>query len=178
MRVRRGIAGELATVDQAANAIIELRLQGLVRIEVYAPHPVPELDRALGQPRSTLARVAAGGALAGVIGGYSAQWLLNAYLYPVDAGARPPHMPLAFVPIAIEMGFLFGALSVFAGFLWRSRLLRLWDPVFELDGFGSATRDRIWVAAGAEDPKFDAASVERTLSEAGATRIIRFGGVR
>src|SRR5215470_13616524 len=178
MKVRRGIAGELATVDQAANAIIELRLQGVFRIEVYAPHPVPELDRALGQPRSTLARVAAGGALAGVIGGYSAQWLLNAYLYPVDAGARPPHMPLAFVPISIEMGFLLGALSVFAAFLYRARLVRLWEPVLEIDGFASSTGDRIWIVAGADDPRFDAASVERAFTRAGATRIVRFGGLR
>jgi Alternative complex III, ActD subunit len=178
MKARSGIAGELATEDQAVIAIGELRDQGLFRLEAFVPHPMPALDRALGQPRSSLARVAAAGALFGVIGGYFLQWLLNAYLYPVNSGGRPPHMPLAFVPISIEMGFLFGALSVFAGFLWRARLLRLWDPVFEIDGFVSATRDRIWVAAGADDPKFDAASVERAFREAGATRIIRFGGVR
>ena len=33
-------------------------------------------------------------------------------LYPLDEGGRPPHMPLPFTIITVEMGFLFGALAV------------------------------------------------------------------
>jgi hypothetical protein len=45
--------------------------------------------------------------LGAVAGAYGLQWLLNAYLYPLDAGGRPAHFPLAFVPITFEMGVLF-----------------------------------------------------------------------
>ena len=105
------------------------------------------------------------------------QWFLVAYLYPIDVGSRPPHMPLPFAIITIEMGFLFGALFVVAGFLVASRLFKLWEPIFEVPGFESVTRAGFWLALGADDPKWDADEVRLALRDSDAVCVHGFGGV-
>ena len=147
-------------------AVHQLRDQGYSRLKVYSPHVVDDLDAALGVPRSRFAWVIAAAGVAGAATGYGAQWLLQAQLYPVDTGGRPPHMPLAYVPITFEMGVLAAGLCAFFGVLALARLVKLWDPVFEVDGFESATRAGYWLAIDARDPRFDA---ERTLEDLRAT---------
>jgi hypothetical protein len=136
-------------------AIRRLREAGAQKLEAYTPYPVHGLDEALGQRRSPLAIAAGVGGLLGAVGGYFLQWYLVAYLYPVDLGDRPPHMPLAFVIITIEMGFLFGGLTVFFACLFAARLFKLWDPVFDAEGFESATRAGYWLAIADTDPAFE-----------------------
>lgn len=174
--MRRGIAAEYLSAEAIVEAIRALRGRGVERIEAYSPVPSREIDAALGAPRSPLAIAAGIGGLAGAVGGYALQWLLVAYLYPVDVGSRPPHMPLPFTIITIEMGFLFGALAVVLAFVIGARLFKLWDPIFEVPGFESATRAGFWLAVEA-DPAWDRAAVEATLRDTGANRVHGFGGL-
>ncbi len=174
--MRRGIAAEYDELRDLVAAIRLARGRGLERIEAYTPYPVHELDEVLGRKPSTMAFVAAAGAIFGAGGGYFLQWLLDAYLYPVNAGGRPPHMPLAFVIITIEMGFLFAGLFVFFGALIASRLTRLWEPVAEADGFASATRAAFWLAIDAVDPRYDAPSLAAALRATHPRRLELFGG--
>ena len=143
-----GFAAEYADEAALVAAIRSLRARGSAPLEAYSPIPSHAIDAALGARRSPLAIAAGIGALAGAGGAYALQWLLVAHLYPVDTGGRPPHMPLPFTIITIEMGFLFGALAVFVAFLVGSRLVTLWHPMFEVPGFESATRDGWWLAVG------------------------------
>jgi hypothetical protein len=173
--MKHGLAaeyGEIANLVVAAQAV---RAHGVVGVEAYTPFAVPELDRVLAAPRSPLAIITAIGALCGVLGAYGLQWLLNAYLYPVLSGGRPPHMPLAFMIITIEMGFLFGGLSAFFGCLAFARLGRLWQPVFDIPGFESETRAAFWLVVDADDPRFELAAIDATLRQAHPNRVERFG---
>jgi hypothetical protein len=158
--------------DQGAllRAIGQLRDLGYRRLHVYSPHAVEDLDAALGVPKPRFAWVIALAGVAGASAGYGAQWLLQAQLYPVDTGGRPPHMPLAYVPITFEMGVLGAGLCAFFGVLALARLLKLWDPVFEVAGFESATRASYWLCVDARDPHFDDA---RTLEDLRATAPVR-----
>ncbi len=155
--VVRGVVAELPDEAALLAAARALRASGVTRIEAYTPYHVEELDEVIGAPRSRLAVLAAVGALGGGVGAYALQWLLDAYLYPIDAGGRPPHMVLPFVPITIEMAFLGAGLCVVAGVLWRAALVRLWAPVFEVPGFTSATRAGFWLAVDVRDPAIAAA---------------------
>lgn len=175
--MRRGIAAEYPSEAALLAAIRALRARGLSRLEAYSPIPSPAIDAALGARRSPLAVAAALGALGGAGGGYFLQWLLVAYLYPVDVGARPPHMPLPFTIITVEMGFLFGALAVTAALLVGARLLRLWEPLFEVPGFESATRAGFWLAVSADDPAWDRAAVEDAVRATAARCARGFGGL-
>jgi hypothetical protein len=83
-------------------------------------------------------------------------------------------MPLPFTIITVEMGFLFGAMFAFVAFLIGCGLLRLWQPIFEVPGFESATRSAYWLAISADDPAWPDA--ERMLTETRPAQLHRFGG--
>ena len=70
------------------------------------------------------------------------------------------------------MGFLFGALAVFVAFLVAARLVKLWDPINEVPGFESATRDHFWLAIDGDDPALD--RLGDALDD--AARVAPFGG--
>lgn len=170
--MKHGIAAEFADEPTLIEAIGAARERGLSRMEVYAPVPSDHIDAALGKQRSRLSIACGVGALCGAAGAYFLQWYLVAYLYPIDLGGRPPHMPLAYVIITVEMGFLFGALAVFVAFLVAARLVRLWDPICDVPGIESATRDKFWLAIDGSDPALD--RLGDALHHAG--RITAFGG--
>lgn len=173
----RGIAAEYGSEAALIEAIGKLHGRGLRRVEAYSPVPSDAIDRALGARRSRLAIAAGGGAIGGVIAAYFLQWWLDAYLYPIDAGGRPPHMPLPFAIITIEMGFLISALTVVVAFVISARLLTLWHPVFELPGIESATRAGYWVAVDARDPAWNGDELLALLRATAPARIHGFGGV-
>jgi hypothetical protein len=131
-----------------ARAIGDVRAWGDgrgVRVEAYMPYHVPEIERALAAPPSRLAWVVFAVGLLAAAGAYGLQWLLNAYLYPLDVGGRPPHFPLSYVPITFEMGVLFAAFTAVGAVLARARLLRLWHPSSDVEGIESATAWRFWL---------------------------------
>lgn len=168
----RGFAAEYASLESLLGAIRAVRAKGFDRLEAYTPYPAHEVDAALGARRSPLAIAAGIGAFVGAVSAYWLQWYLVAYLYPVDAGNRPPHMPLAFTIITIEMGFLFGALTVVTAFMIAARLVKLWDPVFEIPGFESATRAGFWLTVTTDDRT----GAEDVLKGTQPSRLHAFGG--
>ena len=173
--MKGGIIAEYADKPALLAAIRTVRGWGFTSLEAFTPYPVLELDDALGVKRSPLALAAGIGGLVGALSAYALQWFLVAYLYPIDAGSRPPHMPLPFVIITIEMGFLFGALTVTVAFLIAARLVKLWDPVFDVPGFESATRAGFWLAIGDRDPLWDHAVVDQVMRGTGARHVHPFG---
>lgn len=172
------LLAEFATEARLAGAIRELRELGHRRLEAYLPFPSHEVEDALARPRSRLPIAVFVAGIAGAGGAYGLQWLLNAYLYPLIVGGRPPHFPLAFVIITFEMGVLLAALCAFVGTLALGRLVRLTDDVQGTPGFESATRDRFWLEVSGRDPAFHAERTLGVLARAGATRIERVEGAR
>lgn len=172
----RRMLGEYADATELVRGVEILRRRRYTRIEAYTPYPVHELDHALDAPPSRLPRAIFAIAVAAAGAAYALQWLLNAYLYPLDVGGRPPHYPLSFVPITFEMGILAAALTAFVGVLVLGRLVRLYDPVFDAPGFESATKDRFWLEITADDPLFDPELTAADLREAGATAVVTVGG--
>lgn len=157
-------------VDEAAIAAGIRALRGkAVDVEAYLPYWVPAVEEALTHPPSKLSIAVFAGGIGGAAGAYGLQWLLNAYLYPLDVGGRPPHFPLAFVPITFEMGVLFASFTAVAAVFIGARLLRLWDPSRDIDGIESATGTGFWLDARVKDE--DVADVVAALRENGATAI-------
>jgi ActD protein len=175
--VKRGLAAEYPSEHALLAAIRAVRGEGLTRLEAYSPVPSEHIDQALGARRSPLAVAAGLGALFGAVGAYFLQWYLVAHLYPVDVGGRPPHMPLPFVIITIEMGFLFGGLFVTFAFIIASRLGKLWEPIFEVPGFESASRAGFWLAIDAEDPTWEGCDVTDVVRRTDPVQLHGFGGV-
>jgi hypothetical protein len=159
------VLGEFREPAELIRAVERLRGLGYPWLEVYTPYPVHGLDEALAARPSRLPlAVFAVGACA-CAGAYGLQWLVDAYLYPLDVGGRPPHFPLSFVPITFEMTVLGAAFTAFLGVLALGRLLTLWQPIFAVDHFRSATLDGFWI----ELPDGDRAAQD--LRDCGATHI-------
>jgi hypothetical protein len=167
---------ELADPEALVGAVAAARAAGATPVEVYAPYPSHAVERALGAPRSRLSVAVLAAGLGGAAGAYGLQWLLNAYLYPLDVGGRPPHFPLAFVPITFEMGVLFASLTAFLGVLVGGRLLRLWDPSRDVDGIESATATRCWLELETDASGPDLEELIEILRQAGALAVRRAGG--
>jgi len=157
--------------EDLARAARELRRKGYAELDAYTPYSTEEVREALPERRSWVPYLVLGGGLSGAGGAYFLQWYLVAYLYPLNAGGRPPHMPLAFVPITFEMGILGAAFAAFFGVLWAGRLVRPWHPVFEADGFDSASVDKFWLAVPADDEPGREA-LQSTVQSLGALRSV------
>ncbi len=171
----------LAEFDDPARlcaAIVDLRVQGFRRLDAYTPYPVHEVEDALALDGSPVAWAVLAGGVAGAAGAYALQWLLVARLYPLNAGNRPPHFPLAFVPITFEMGILFAALAALLAVLVLGRLFSLWHPVFEAEGFEGASRDRHWLEIRGIDGERRLRQAEDTLAAHLPHRVVRLGDTR
>lgn len=170
------VLAEFDSPEALARAAKALRAQGYARLDAHTPYSVDAVREALGHRRSLLPYFVLAGGIVGVAGAYGLQWWTVAYDYPLDVGGRPPHFPLAFVPITFEMGVLGAALAAFLGVLFGGRLLRLWDPVFEVEGIESASVDSFWLRVDAGDAAFEPVALSRRLSELGARRVATIGG--
>src|SRR5438874_9717106 len=160
--VPRALMAEFATAAEAALALRHLRARGYQGLETYSPFPITDEDaEAKGGWRPLGVAAFAAGAL-GTLLGYAVQWYANARAYALNAGGRPAHALTAFVPATVETAMLFAALATLAAWLVGARLPRLWQPLFEVDGFERASVDRFWVAVDLADP---AAPAERTARE-------------
>ncbi|HWO11858.1 MAG TPA: DUF3341 domain-containing protein [Polyangiaceae bacterium] len=153
-----------------ARAARELEQKGYTGLEAYTPYSTEEVRAALPERFSWIPCLVLLAGLCGAGGAYLLQWYLVAYLYPIDAGGRPPHMPLAFVPISFEMGVLCAAFAAFLGVLWAGRLLRPWHPVFEAQGFESTSVDKFWLSVPASDVPEGREALERVAASLGAQR--------
>ncbi len=168
------IMAEFAEAEAVLEAISDLQARNLDALDVYSPYPVREIETALGIPRSRIPFFAGGAALVGGSGAYGLQWWMNAYDYPLDVGGRPPHMPAAFVPITFEMAVLAAAFAIFLAVLAFAGLPRLWHPVFEVEGFESASIDRFWLSADLPADA-DLQDIETALLGRGALRVVQEG---
>jgi hypothetical protein len=173
--MREGLLAEFTEPEQLIAAMRAMREHGYQQMDAYTPYPLPETEHALGIRRSRLPVLVFVLALSAAAGAYTLQWYLNAYLYPIDVGGRPPHMPLPYMIITFEMGILFAALTSFFGVLAYAGATRLWDPVFEVEGFERATIDRFFLEIDRRDPLFDAGDTAETLQELGPVRVVHFG---
>lgn len=173
--MREGLLAEFTEPEQLVAAVHAMREHGYQHLDAYTPYPLPETEHALGLRRSRLPVLVFFMAMAAAAGAYALQWYLNGYLYPIDAGGRPPHMPLAYMIITFEMGILFAGLTAFFGVLVYARATQLWDPVFEVAGFERATIDRFFLEVDRRDPLFDDSDTTEHLQELAPLRVVHFG---
>ncbi len=171
------IFAEFAEPERLAAATRELTRRGFTELEAHTPYSTRAVRDALGRPRSRLAYAIGAGGFLGAGLAYLLQVWIAAEDYPLNVGGRPPHMPLAFVPIAFEMGVLSAAFTAFFGVLLLGRLVKLHDPVFDVVGFESVSVDGFWLAMSRPATgAMSEAELESTLRELGAQRVVALRG--
>ena len=75
--------------------------------------------------------------------------------YPINVGGRPLYALSAFMVVCFELTILFAALAPAIGMLALNGLPRLNHPVFDVEKFHRASRDRFFLCVLASDEKFD-----------------------
>lgn len=171
-----GLLAEFPTADEMLEATRRLRDRGVVRMDTFTPYPVHGLDEAMGLRKSPVSKIVFAAALCGALLAYWIQWFTNAEVYPLNVGGRPAHAAPAFVLITFETLVLFGGFSALLAVIGLSRLPRYWDPVFDVEGFESASIDRFWVGVDDADPLFDERELTDEFTRLGALRVVPFGG--
>ncbi len=171
--MKLGVMAEFGSAEALILAIPRLRALGLRKLDAYTPYPIRELEPLLEIKRSFIPKAVLAMGLLGATAAYTLQWWCAAVSYPLNVGGRPLHSAPAFIPITFETTVLFAAGTAFLLALVAAGLPRLHHPVFEVEGFESASIDGYWVAIAADDPKLDAALVERELLGAGAKRVVQ-----
>lgn len=167
---------EFASAREMRDAVAALRRAGYEAIETFSSFEVPGADDERSGRMSRLGVVAFVAGVLGAVAGYALQWYVNAVSYPLDIGGRPTHAIPAFIISAFEGAVLFAAVAGFVATLVALRLPRLWQPVFEIDGFDRATVDRYWLALDLRDPRSSPESTLRDLTALAPLRVVRLEG--
>lgn len=173
--MREGTLFEFSSPEAIIAAATALHGMGFSRLEAYTPFPIPELDEKLALRRTRIPRAVFVAASFGCALAFAIIWFTNAVDYPLDVGGRPLDSFPADIPIMFETTVLLGSLTSFVLVFLLSGMPRLHHPVFDVEGFESATIDRFWL--GIDDPQPVSETVRERMVALGSGAIRTFGGV-
>jgi hypothetical protein len=166
MEVNPPLYGLMAEFDNPTDVVAATREaydSGSRRINAYSPYPIEELAEAL-HFHTRLPLIVLIGGIIGCIGGYLMQYYMEVIDYPINVGGRPYHSWPSFIPITFECTVLAAAFAAVFGMLALNKLPQPYHPVFNVERFALATRDRFFLVIEARDPKFDREETERFLA--------------
>lgn len=144
---QRYVLAEFPNPDALLEGTRKMREKGWKGLDTHTPYPVHGIEAALGLGRPVIPKIVLGGALTGMIIGYSMMWFMNAFDFPINIGNRPPHSPPAFVPITFELTILLGGISAFLGsLLVLFKLPQPYHPLFESENFSRASVDSYFLS--------------------------------
>lgn len=158
-----GMLAELASADQLLDAVRRTRAAGYRQIDAYAPFPIEGLVEALGPHRDRIPLLTLIGGVLGGVGGYFMQWYSAVISLPINVGGRPLHSWPSFIPVTFELAVLGAALFAVFGMLALNRLPQLYHPLFNVQAFELASRNRFYLCVLCSDKQYDAAKVQRHL---------------
>jgi len=158
-----GVLAEFEHADTLIAAVNAVRARGYTRLDAYTPYPIEALHHALGHHHSPLPRLVLLGGIAGAAGGFLLQTYTSVIAYPLNIGGRPLFSWPSFVPVTFECTILLAAVTAVFGMLALSGLPRPHHPVFNVERFAMASRDRYFLCIEAQDPKFDAEETAQFL---------------
>lgn len=150
-----GLMAEFTGPNELLEAARRAYADGYRRMDAYSPVPVEGLAEALGCRRTYVPQIVLAGGLLGCIGGFYLQYWISAIDYPVNVGGRPYNSWPSFIPVTFELTILVAAFAALLGMLALNGLPMPYHPVFNVERFKQATRDRFFLCIEAADPKFD-----------------------
>jgi hypothetical protein len=119
---RNFVIATFSDADQLVRALHAVRRANFRIYDVYAPHPIHEVARAMGHRKSRLPWVTLMAGIGGLLGALFLQFYTAVWDWPLNVGGKPDNSTLAFVPITFELTVLAGGLATFGALLLRTRL--------------------------------------------------------
>ncbi len=162
-----GLMAEYSSPESLREAARKAYAEGFRRMDAYTPLPVDGLAEALGFHKTAVPLIVLVGGMIGLIGGFYLQYWVAVIDYPINVGGRPLNSWPSFVPVTFELTILCAALAAVLGLLALNRLPMPYHPVFNVERFELATRNRFFLCIEAADRKFDREGTRRFLESTG-----------
>ena len=158
-----GLMAEFENSDDLLGAATAAYSAGYRQMDGYSPMPIHGLAEALGFRKPKLPLLVLLGGILGATCGYGLQYYTSVIDYPINIGGRPFHSWPAFIPVTFEMTILFAGLAAVLGMLALNGLPMPYHPVFNVESFRRATRDRFFLCIEAKDGQFDLTTTRKFL---------------
>jgi len=163
-----GLMAEFDSPEALVEAGRRAFAEGFRRMDAYSPFPVDGLAEAIGFHRTRVPLIVLIGGLLGCIGGFYLQYWVAVIDYPINIGGRPLNSWPSFIPVTFELTILLAALAAFFGVLALNRLPMPYHPVFNVERFELASRNRFFLCIEAADTNFELERTRRFLDEIGS----------
>ncbi|MDR3746962.1 MAG: DUF3341 domain-containing protein [Acidobacteriota bacterium] len=158
-----GLLAEFETPTELVEASKAAHAAGYRKIDAYSPFPIEEASEAIGYHKTTVPLIVLVGGILGGLSGFGLQYWINVIAYPLNIGGKPYNSWPAFIVPTFEMTILFAGLAGVLGMFALNGLPMPYHPLFNVDRFSAATRDKFFLAVEAADPKFDLAETHKFL---------------
>jgi ActD protein len=166
-----GLMAEFDSPEALLEAARRSFAAGFRKMDAYSPFPVDGLSEAIGFHRSLVPLIVLIGGIIGCLGGFSLQYWAAVIDYPINIAGRPLNSWPSFIPVTFELTILLAALSAFLGVLALNGLPMPYHPVFNVERFELASRNRFFLCVEAADAKFDLDATRQFFQEIGAQGI-------
>jgi ActD protein len=163
-----GLMAEFDSPEALLEASRRAFAEGFRRMDAYSPFPVDGLAEAIGFPRTRVPLIVLIGGIAGCVGGFWLQYWVSVIDYPINIGGRPLNSWPSFIPVTFELTILLAALAAFFSVLALNRLPMPYHPVFNVERFELASRNRFFLCIEAADTNFELERTRRFLDEIGS----------
>lgn len=160
---RHGTLAEFSTPEELLKAAEAARTEGYQKMDAYSPFPIHGLDDALGMKPTKLPWLVFAGGCVGAVAGYALQYFVSVVDYPLNIGGRPLNSVPAFIPVTFECTILFAAFTAGLAMLALNGFPRPNHPVFSVEAFKGASKDKFFLCLEAADPKFDQDGTKKFL---------------
>lgn len=158
-----GLCAEFADPQHLMDAAEKTYKAGYRNIDAYSPFPIEGLSDAIGFHKTRLPQIVLAGGIIGCFSGFMLQYWTSVIDYPLNIGGKPLFSWPSFIPITFECTVLFAAFAAVFGMLGLNGLPEPYHPVFNVQRFALATRDRFFLVIESRDPQFEREKTWRFL---------------
>ncbi len=150
-----GVMAEFETADALVEAAKAAREAGYHKMDAYSPLPIEELHDVLHIHDNRVSLACLIGGIVGACTGFGLLSWTSAFDYAHNVGGKPPISVPMFIPITFECTILFAGLTTAFAMIIMNGLPTPYHPVFNVERFAFASRNRFFLCIESEDEHFD-----------------------
>jgi hypothetical protein len=162
---------EFESADALVDAARSARAEGYHKMDAYTPIPVEELHDILHIHDNRVSLACLIGGLVGACTGFGLLSWTSAFDYAHNVGGRPPISIPMFIPITFECTILFAGLTTAIAMILMNGLPAPYHPVFNVERFTMASRNRFFLCIEATDEHFDREKTKAFLETLGPEEV-------